>query len=698
MSTDVSGVRQPSDTSVLGRARRTFAGSGRRLVDGLLSSGSRLSWFGLLAALVTLVFTLYFQGLVRLAIQVGEPLAVATNNLETNVDRSLVELRGWVAYGDPRAPEARIEIWKDIERSYLKLVQTVERARDRDIQERVGSLRDDLKRLETLQWTIEDMAGSLGNRPAEAHYEIRMAHLRGDIVRLLQGILRSSEGDVRAGSVGVSTILGFRGLFLELDGAVQRFLRTSARAEEANVRELSADLSDLSTVLLQVSGRRRPDDPVAADQLVALSVLLEETRAYLRMLPRILTLGYRPTLAQSAFEQRVRPVVERVTTQVRELAESQRLLRRQKGRSLFQWSFVVLVLALVLAIISGSSIYVSSRLKHRVSRAMARAKSLGQYILHERIGSGGMGEVYRAEHALLRRPSALKLLKTKNALAPHAQARFEDEVRLTSRLSHPNTIAIYDYGRTPDGIFYYVMELLDGVTLDALVEHTGPVTPARAVHILTQVCASLGEAHDEGLLHRDVKPSNIMLARIGGIHDAVKVVDFGLVTKVDASAKDDRSIVGTPRYMAPEIIRSSMNAGPASDIYAVGCVGYLLLTGTPVFPVHGVQEVIAAHLDQIPDRISVRAERPIPEDLEVAILACLAKDPDDRPESAGALARILRECKLEDSWTHADAEAWWALHGENLKAWVRRDRRETSVSLRSHVRVFETDASRGTMS
>jgi serine/threonine-protein kinase len=307
-------------------------------------------------------------------------------------------------------------------------------------------------------------------------------------------------------------------------------------------------------------------------------------------------------------------------------------------------------------------------LRRRVDLAMR----LGQYTLVRKLGEGGMGVVYEATHAMLRRPTAVKLL---SAAKPNdtSLVRFEREVQLTSRLTHPNTIAIFDYGKTPDGIFYYAMELLDGANLEDLVRAHGRLEPARVVHVLRQVCGSLAEAHAAGLIHRDIKPANIVLCERGGVADVAKVLDFGLVKSVGAGAAFDvattasSQITGTPLFMAPEAIVSPDNVDARSDLYAVGCVGYFLLTGEHVFKASTLVEVCSHHLHTKPKPPSERCSAEIPADLEQIILACLEKDPDARPADADALSARLASVALASPWTAADARAWWRSREDSIE-------------------------------
>jgi eukaryotic-like serine/threonine-protein kinase len=310
-------------------------------------------------------------------------------------------------------------------------------------------------------------------------------------------------------------------------------------------------------------------------------------------------------------------------------------------------------------------------------KAISDIRRLGQYTLEEKLGEGGMGVVYRASHAMLRRPTAIKLLLPDRA-GKEALTRFEREVQRTAMLTHPNTITVYDYGRTTEGVFYYAMELLEGASLDEVVEVDGPQPEERVIHILDQAAASLAEAHDAGLIHRDVKPGNILLVDRGGISDLVKVVDFGLVkdvgSKVAGRATSEApvtmadAITGTPLYIAPEALTAPDTVDGRSDLYALGAVGYWLLTGTDVFGGMTTVEVCAHHLHSTPEPPSSRLGRPVAEDLEALLLACLAKSPADRPASAHVLRERLRACEKAASWTNARAASWWASHRHQLRS------------------------------
>ena len=298
--------------------------------------------------------------------------------------------------------------------------------------------------------------------------------------------------------------------------------------------------------------------------------------------------------------------------------------------------FLILFLLVLLAAISlllASFANVSWR--QRVSLAELRLKQLGQYTLEERIGEGGMGVVYRARHALLRRETAVKLLHPDRA-DPEAVSRFEREVCLTCRLTHPNTIQVYDYGRTPDGIFYYAMEFLRGFNLQELVRATGPLPESRVVHILCQVCEALAEAHGLGLVHRDIKPANVFLCHRGGIPDFVKVLDFGLVREVhhpdvgEGTTGSGATVAGTPSFMPPETLRNPGGTDPRSDLYSLGALAYYILTGERVFEAENFAALYDLHLNATPVPPSERSSNPVSPGGAI-LLRCLAKNPATAP-------------------------------------------------------------------
>jgi hypothetical protein len=325
----------------------------------------------------------------------------------------------------------------------------------------------------------------------------------------------------------------------------------------------------------------------------------------------------------------------------------------------FGFIFALLVLAAVAVFLL---MRLARRLHESARKAALKAKQLGQYALDGEIGSGGFGTVYRGHHALMRRPVAVKLLDPRQA-NEHSIARFEREVQLTCQLTHPNTIALYDYGRTPDGLFYYAMEYLEGLALDKLVQGFGRQPEGRVIHILRQVCGSLAEAHTQGLVHRDIKPANIFLTHRGGIPDFVKVLDFGLVKARNLEGQAEltgaTATLGTPLYMSPEAVRYPDSVDARSDLYSLGCVGYYLLTGEPVFAGLSVGEVLVHQVESPPEKPSVRLRGPVSPDLEELLMSCLAKKPAERPASADAFEAALAKCAAAARWSRAEADAWW---------------------------------------
>ena len=305
----------------------------------------------------------------------------------------------------------------------------------------------------------------------------------------------------------------------------------------------------------------------------------------------------------------------------------------------------------------------ASRTIFGLRQKASEAQKLGQYTLGAKIGEGGMGAVYRASHAMMKRDVAIKLLPVDRA-GKDGLVRFEREVQLTSRLNSPNTIAIYDYGRTPDGVFYYVMEYIDGFSLEDLTTRFGPIGPGRVIHLARQICAALAEAHAIGLIHRDIKPANIALCERAGVFDVVKVLDFGLVKELgtDSASTTEASLTGTPLYLSPESITAPDRVDGRSDLYAVGAVAFWLLTGTHVFEGNTVVEVCSHHLHTKPDSPSERLGAPVPADLEAVILRCLEKDPAKRYANAEALSHALDACESVDDWSDDLAAAWWKLH------------------------------------
>ncbi len=298
---------------------------------------------------------------------------------------------------------------------------------------------------------------------------------------------------------------------------------------------------------------------------------------------------------------------------------------------------------------------------------------IGSYELIEPIGSGGMGEVWRCKHHMLRRHAALKVIRPET-LGPTAGVdaatvlrRFAREAQATSELKSPHTIELYDFGITDDGAFYYVMELLEGRDLQSLVKTFGALPPERVVYLLEQICESLGEAHEQGLIHRDIKPANIFLCKLGLRHDFAKVLDFGLVKTVRGEGGEQSLLTvdgvtpGSPAFMAPELIAGKDEEIDArTDLYSLGCVAYWLLVGELVFPRTTAIEFIVAHLQSAPEPLSTRTEQRVPSELEQLVLACLAKDRADRPRDVREVMDVLARIQFEEPWTPRKAEQWWA--------------------------------------
>jgi eukaryotic-like serine/threonine-protein kinase len=317
---------------------------------------------------------------------------------------------------------------------------------------------------------------------------------------------------------------------------------------------------------------------------------------------------------------------------------------------------------LFLLIGAGMAIY-GAHVLNGLRAELHDARKFGQYRLLKRIGAGGMGEVYLAEHQLLKRPCALKLIRPEAGANPVALARFEREVRSAARLSHPNSIEIYDYGHAEDGTFYYVMEFLPGMSLEDLVRKAGPLPPGRVIYLLRQACAGLAEAHGIGLVHRDLKPANIFVSRRGGESDVAKVLDFGLVKLTRepgaAALTADLTVSGTPSYMAPEQATASRDLDARADVYAMGAVAYFALTGRPPFSGESAFAIMMAHArDAVIPPSEIRPE--IPADLEKVVLTALAKKPDDRYPEARSMARALAACEAAKSWDADQADLWWA--------------------------------------
>lgn len=355
-------------------------------------------------------------------------------------------------------------------------------------------------------------------------------------------------------------------------------------------------------------------------------------------------------------------------------------------------AFVTLNMVMVSNVVFGLTLYLLEQ-RERAARALQTAqdriiglekevesaRKLGQYTLQTKLGEGGMGAVYRGRHAMLRRPTAVKVIRPDHVGA-NSLGRFEREVQHTAALTHPNTVRIYDYGRTDDGLFYYVMEYLQGFDLEALVRRDGAMPVGRVVHLLEQAVGALAEAHAQNLIHRDIKPANLMVCGDRYLPDVVKVMDFGLVkelkTDSTGSLTEVGMIAGTPHYMSPEAISSPQDVGPATDVYAIGCVAVFLLTGRELFTGATPMAICGMHLHVAPEPLSERAPD-VPEPLAALVMRCIAKSAADRP-STEELHEALVAMKTEPwaRWTRADARAWWTEHGSSVPIM----HRETPIS------------------
>jgi serine/threonine protein kinase len=353
--------------------------------------------------------------------------------------------------------------------------------------------------------------------------------------------------------------------------------------------------------------------------------------------------------------------------------------------------------------------FVIARIVYRFNLELKQLRDVGSYELIEPIGEGGMGEVWRAKHKLLARTAAIKLIRPNMLGASQRRRedilkRFKREAHDTAALGSTHTIDVYDFGVTEDGDFYYVMELLDGISLERYVKTFGPMDPARVVYLLRQVCHSLGEAHARGLVHRDIKPANIFMCRLGPDDDFVKVLDFGLVKHAERASTVTQLTVegvtaGTPGYIPPEIALGRPGVDGRADFYSLGCVAYYLLTAQPVFAGDSPMAIALAHVQEPPLAPSVRSEFEIPDEMDALILDCLSKEPAARPPSAAVLEERLAATVSADEWTRELAHAWWELHGASLglETWDTRDaspaQTRTTVRFRPRLESNPTEAS-----
>jgi serine/threonine-protein kinase len=382
------------------------------------------------------------------------------------------------------------------------------------------------------------------------------------------------------------------------------------------------------------------------------------------------------TLVWVVFFPSIVPMRSRAAIVTILLAAGLSLLTRWTAHSLgwtqfAEGSLTFLSMAMIFSVLMGVTV---SNVIYKLGKSVTEAREMGSYRLQKNLGSGGMGEVWIAKHRMLARPAAVKFIK-QDVIAgmnpteiQKLNQRFEHEVQSTAGLQSPHTVAIYDYGVTPGGTFYYVMELLRGIDMETLVERFGPVDPERAVSLVIQACHSLHEAHSRQLIHRDIKPANLFVCEYGEDRDFVKVLDFGLVkhdeadTDLNLRLTRENFVLGTPAYLYPEAITGAHPIDQRSDIYSLGCVTYWLLTGELVFTANNPMAMLTGHATSPPIPPSERTEFDIPEALDEVVLACLAKDPGNRPQAAEDLAERMRQIRFEKPWDDTRARAWWDLH------------------------------------
>ncbi|MFB3117352.1 MAG: serine/threonine-protein kinase, partial [Myxococcota bacterium] len=539
-----------SDTTRTSTIKRLRSSASNRLTEALLSSSGKVAGVGLASAMITLGFAIWFGVELRHQSEIGAPLARSAAVLNASLNQSLASLRGWVAYGDAESRAERSRIWSDqIEPTLERIKMLAGESAMLDAEDKVATLESRLRELKLVQWAIEDVAQTPGNQPAAVAYEKRLETLRQSILVSLRDAIEqyTSDDQPEPRIEFLAELARFRSSFTEGDLALGSLIRRYDEAREHTAKwRLSKSRMIAKEIKagapLHTSGDLRRLVDFAMREFIAYDLQVQEVIALRR--------SAASNVAQLLYIQEAQPLVIEVRATASALAEAQALALENDTELLTRASYLVILMALTMGLLSGGSLFVSYRLQQQVHNVMDRAKRLGQYEIEERIGKGGMGEVYLARHAMLRRPTAIKLLRAESAQDLRAQNRFQREVQLTCQLTHPNTIEIFDYGRTREGIFYYAMEYLDGFTIEALVSLSGPVEPARVIHTLVQACGALQEAHDRGLLHRDLKPSNIMLTTQGGVFDTVKILDFGLVKDLGADDVDEVGgrdvILGTP--------------------------------------------------------------------------------------------------------------------------------------------------------
>ncbi|MEM9190424.1 MAG: serine/threonine-protein kinase [Myxococcota bacterium] len=645
---------------------------------------------GLVLSIAILALTVWFSSQLKKQAELLSPASQMAALVDADISRSIAALRGYLAYGDPRFIEERRRIWVDIERSYEDFEAIARPQLPPVQQDNLTLFRARLNQLKHVQWAIEDVAHTPGNEPARRNYEAQIHPIRTSILQTF----RQSIGAVRAEFANDAELsfrlVVFHAQFMTMDTTLADYVQDPTALHLQDFEQQALEL-DRSMDALEATLAGGEDRAPAVNALATYAIA--ETRAYLAQ-ARTLTWEQQHrsnTVAQELFRYRAQPLADFVSERMRLISTLQAETSARSSKLFQVIGLVVVFGALLIGAMSLSTLYVSFRIRSRVSRVIDRAKRLGQYKIERKLGAGGMGEVYLARHALLRRPAAIKLLRSDRTASRRAKRRFRAEVQLTSRLTHPNTVEIFDYGVTPDNVLYYAMEYLDGPTLQQVVDLTGPMPSGRVIHILRQVAGSLQEAHDLGLLHRDIKPSNIMLCRLGGIADSAKVLDFGLVLDLHHEEDHDSDVgqlEGTPLYLAPETILESNGSEERSDLYALGAVGYFLLCGHPPFEGGDIVELLCQHLSDAPVPPSEQTAQAIDPDLEQLILDCLEKDPEDRPRTALAFQEALDACEARGTWGRAEWETWWAEFGEVvLRASSEGDSLDTSLQDGLAVRV-----------
>jgi hypothetical protein len=644
--------------------RRFGSGASSRLAENLSSSSEAIAAVGLVTALLTIAFLVWFALEQRHQNTVARPMARSSAEMQTALNQSLAALRGWVSYGQDSFRGERREIWLTRLEPELEKLETL--AQDSKLAESVGrivELKSLLRQLKLVEWQIEDVAHTPGNNPALQLYDSRYKPLRNNLLRALGG----ATDAYRSNSLQpvdpdfLGSLMEFRSSLLLSNWWLQDALVLDDTIYRDNFSGLELGLDSLAARIVDSI-----DQHTEGDVREALHYAMREYAAAGLLANDILALHESSTsdVAERYFVEQAAPLVDRARDLTGELVDSQVAALEASSLKLTTRSYVIIALAVVMGLLSAGSLSFSWRLKKQVANVLEKARQLGQYELERQIGKGGMGEVYLGHHALLRRPTAVKLISAISAQNLKAQQRFLNEVKLASQLNHPNTIAVYDYGRTPAGIFYFAMEYVEGFCVDTLVRVAGPVHPGRVVAILQQTCGSLQEAHERNFLHRDIKPSNLMLTELGGISDRVKVLDFGLAIDLAEDGKGEEGVIaGTPMYLAPEVILSEEAYSPRSDIYALGAVAYFMLCGETVFASSDTREILACQLQDGIPYPSERLGRSLPQDLEALIMRCLAKDPAERPTTVAELAVELVGCDCP-AWTQDDARRWWHSYGE----------------------------------